>query len=154
MAGILDENIIHFLYRQGYVVVSTIDRRGFPHSSCKGIVDIDRKGRIYLMDVYKGKTYENLKYNAHISITAVNEHRFCGYCLKGKGKIIPRDELGERITRAWEEKIASRLTQRLLKNIREEKGHSGHPEALLPEPRHLIVMTAQETVDLTPQHLK
>ncbi|MFH0935777.1 MAG: pyridoxamine 5'-phosphate oxidase family protein [Candidatus Omnitrophota bacterium] len=150
----INVNTIHFLQNQGCVVVSTIDKGGFPHSSCKGIVEITGDGRIYLLDVYKARTYENLKRNAHISITAVDEHRFRGYCLKGKAKIIPRDKLDQKIIKAWEASITGRLTQRLLRNIREEKGHPGHPEALLPQPQYLIAMDVNEVVDLTPGHLK
>ncbi|MDI6606471.1 MAG: pyridoxamine 5'-phosphate oxidase family protein [Candidatus Omnitrophota bacterium] len=150
----LSQDIIHFLLGQGYVVVSTIDRGGFPHSSCKGIVEITSDGQVYLLDVYSAKTYQNLKTNAHISITAVDEHKFSGYCLKGKAKIIPRNKLRPKIIRAWEARITSRLTQRLLRNIRGEKGHPSHPEALLPEPQYLIAVNVEEVVDLTPGHLK
>ena len=136
------------------MVVSTIDRDGFPHSACKGIVKIERSGLVYLLDVYRGRTYDNLKHDPCISITAVNEHKFFGWCLKGKARIQLKERLGPDIIQAWEERIASRLTQRLLKNIHEEKGHPHHPEALLPNPEYMIVMEVEEVVDLTPHHLK
>jgi uncharacterized pyridoxamine 5'-phosphate oxidase family protein len=150
----LKEEIVQFLRNQGYVIVSTIDNKGFPHNACKGIVKINRNGKIYLLDLYKAKTYENLKQNPHISITAVDEHKFMGYCLKGRAKIIAEEKIKPELFRAWEDRIASRLTQRLLKNIREEKGHSRHPEVLLPKPEYLIVMEVAKIIDLTPQHLK
>lgn len=150
----LSNDIVQFFRNQGCVIVSTIDKNGFPHSACKGIVKINHKGRIYLFDLYRAKTYENLRRNANISITAVDEHRFKGYCLKGKAKIIAGSKFDSQIITAWESRIASRLTQRLLKNIREEKGHPRHPEALLPKPEYLIVMDVGEAVDLTPHHLK
>lgn len=153
MAG-LNKEIIHFLEDQGCVIVSTIDRAGFPHSSCKGIVEVTAAGRIYLFDLYQARTYENLKHNARMSITAVDEHKFRGYCLKGRAKIIPRRKLNRKIIKAWEARITGRLTQRLLRNIREEKGHPRHPEALLPEPQYLILLQAEEAVDLTPGHLR
>ena len=49
----LTEDIIQLFQNQGYVIVSTIDRDGLPHSACKGIVKINRSGRIYLLDLYK-----------------------------------------------------------------------------------------------------
>ncbi len=150
----LNGDIIQFFHKQGFVVVATIDRNGFPHTACKGIVEINRDGRVYLFDVYRGKTHRNLQHNPHISITAIDEHRFVGYCLKGKARIVTQQEIKPHLIRAWEDRITSRLTQRLLKNIHEEKGHPRHPEILLPEPEYMILMNVEEIIDLTPHHLK
>ncbi|MGD9015314.1 MAG: pyridoxamine 5'-phosphate oxidase family protein [Candidatus Omnitrophota bacterium] len=150
----LSENIIQFFQNQGFVVVSTIDREGIPHSSCKGIVNIDSRGLIYLLDLYRAKTYENLKRNPRISITAVDEHKFIGYCLKGRARIIASSKLKPRIIRAWESRLTSRITRRIIKNVQGEKGHARHPEALLPKPAYLVVMEIEEVVDLTPLPLK
>jgi hypothetical protein len=68
--------------------------------------------------------------------------------------MIHENELTPDIVKVWEERITNRLTQRLLKNIREEKGHRGHPEASLPKPKYMIVLEVDEVVDLTPSHLK
>lgn len=150
----LTEEIIGFLQNQNFVIVSTLDSDRSIHSACKGIVKIDPAGKIYLLDLYQGKTFQNLKRNPYISITAVDEHRFSGYCLKGKAKIIERDKLRSQIITTWEDKIISRITQRVVKNIRGEKGHPRHPEALLPKPKYMIVMKVQEVIDLMPHHLK
>jgi hypothetical protein len=89
-----------------------------------------------------------------LSISAVDEHRFRGYCLKGKARIVKEQECSPEIIKAWEDRITARITQRLLKNIHEEKGHPRHPEVLLPKPKYLIVMEIEEIIDLTPHHLK
>jgi len=151
----LSEAIIQFLQKQGCVIVSSIDHNGFPHSSCKGIVKIDKRGRIYLLDAYRGKTLQNLKTNPCASVTFFDEDKFIGYCFKGRARILSKEELDTEIIRAWEDRITGRLTQRLLKNIRgETKAHPAHPEALLPKPEHMIVLDVEEVVDLTPYHLK
>lgn len=150
----LDENIIHFFRDQGCVVVTTIDKNGFPHASCKGIVKIEEDGRVYLLDAYRGRTFKNLSQNPLVNITAFNEHKFNGYCLKGMAHLIHKDELESKIIKSWEDRITGRLTQRLLKNMHEEKGHKGHPEASLPKPQYMIVLEVSEIVDLTPSHLK
>lgn len=149
----LSTDIIQFFQSQGFVIVSTIDKYGSPHNSCKGIVRTNRNGRVYMLDLYKGKTYENIRQNPHISIAAVDEHRFVGYCMKGKAKIIKRDKLRSDIINAWENMITSRITKRILKNIHGEKGHRRHPETLLPKPEYLINMEVEEVIDLTPYHL-
>jgi len=89
----LNEDIIAFFQRQPFVIISSIDKKGYPHNACKGIVDIDKSGRIYLLDLYKARTYENIKSNPQISITAVDEHKFIGYCLKGRADIIKEKQM-------------------------------------------------------------
>ena len=150
----LSDDIIRFFRKQHFVVVSTIDKANrAPHNSCKGIVNISRDGTIYLLDLYKRKTYANLKENPHISITAVDEHRFKGWCLKGKARIAGGRKLKPAVIKAWEERIAGRIAHRLLKNIREEKGHKRHPESQLPRPEYMIVIKVEEIVNLIPGHV-
>ena len=150
----IKSDIAHFFQKQNFTVVSTVDRNGRPHSSCKGLVKINRNGRIYLIDLYKTATFTNLRKNPRISLTEVDEHKFKGYCLKGKAKIAEKDVLKPNIIKAWERRVTGRITQRVLKNMLGEKGHAHHPEALLPEPAYLILMETEEIVDLTPHHIK
>lgn len=150
----LNEGLIRFFHKQNYTIVTTIDKNGSPHNSCKGIVEVDKNGRIYLLDLYMERTYENLKENPNIGITAVDEHRFMGYSLKGKAKIVERKKLDPRVIKVWEDKITKRLSHRLLKNIKGEKGHPRHPEALLPHPEYLIEVDIEEIIDLTPHHIR
>ena len=63
MPQIIPEDVVQFFEGQGSVIVSTIDQEGSPHNSCKGIIEISPRGLIYLLDVYKQKTFENLKRN-------------------------------------------------------------------------------------------
>lgn len=149
----LDDDLVHFLKHQGFVIISTRDKDGGIHNSCKGIVEIDPEGIIHLLDLYKGVTYKNMKRNHNVSITVVDEHKFKGYCLKGKAKIKEDVKLNSSTIKAWEAKLASRITQRLLKNIRGERGHHVHAEALLPKPVHLIIMEVEKIIDLTPHHI-
>lgn len=150
----ISAEIVNFFQNQGCVIVSTIDKNGFVHNSCKGIIKINQNGEIYLLDLYKGKTYQNLKNNPRLSVTAIDEHKFIGYCLKGKTELMPEGKFPSDLLKAWEDRITSRLTRRLLKNIREEKGHPRHPEILMPKPQYLIAMEVEEIIDLTPHHLK
>ena len=147
-------DIVRFFHNQRFTIIATIDKNGYPHGSCKGIVEIDKRGRVYLLDLYMAKTYENLKKNPHISITGVDEHKFIGYCLKGRAKIVPGNRVSKRILKLWEDKITSRISHRLLKNIQGEKGHAAHPEALLPGPAYLIEADIDEVIDLIPEHIK
>lgn len=150
----LTDDIVRFFEKQHFVIVSTVDKNKAPHNSCKGIVKIGKNGRIYLLDLYRWRTYANLRNNPHISVTAVDEHRFKGWCLKGKAKIVSERKPTLDIVKAWEARIASRITHRLLRNIREEKGHHRHPEAQLPKPEYMIEVEVEEIVNLIPQHVR
>ncbi|MFA5090538.1 MAG: pyridoxamine 5'-phosphate oxidase family protein [Candidatus Omnitrophota bacterium] len=152
--SVISGEVAHFFQNQGYVVVSTLGRKGHIHNSCKGIVEIKTSGEVYLLDLYRNHTLSNLKKNPHISLTAVDEHKFKGYCLQGKAKIVRMGDIPSGIMRSWEDRLASRISQRLIKNIRGERGHLRHPEALLPRPKYLIVAGIEKVVDLTPEHLK
>ena len=146
--------VIDFLRTQSFVVVSSIDKTGFPHNSCKDIIKIGPPGKIFLLDAYHGVTAENIKRNPRVSISAVDEYKFMGYCLKGKARILPDDFISQEIIKSWEDNITSRLAKRLLRNLAGEKGHAHHPEAALPRPKSLIYVEVEEIVDLAPRNLK
>jgi len=150
----LKDEIVHFSRRQPYTIITTIDKKGFPHNSCKGIIKITPGGKIYILDLYKRRTYENLKKNHYIAVTAVDGHKFKGYCLKGKARIIKEGQFTPGLIKAWEKKINNRVTSRIIRNIHGEPGADRHPEILLPEPEYLIVMDLEEVIDLTPEHIK
>ena len=144
----VSDNIVDFLERQGFVIVSSIDdSTAFPHTSCKGMIKVEGD-KVYLMDLYRSDTYRNLKKNPLMSITAVNDHQYQGYCLKGRGEIVMKEKIAPDLLKKWQEKKTGRTTSRIIKNIRAEKRHDTHPEASFPEPSHLIIMEVEEIVDL------
>lgn len=145
----IPDGIADFFRGQSFLIVTTVDKSGTPHSSCKGLVDISKDGKVYLLDLYKGRTFDNLSVNPRINVTGVDEHRFKGYCLKGSARISSVGELDQEVIKAWEARITARITQRVLKNVTGEKGHPHHPEALLPKPEYLISMQVEEIVDLS-----
>lgn len=150
----LSSDIIYLLQRQGFVIVSTLDPKGAIHCSAKGIVGIEKEGKVYLIDLYRANTFNNLKRSSTISITAVDEHQFAGYTLKGRAKIIEREKVEGHIIKAWEEKVIERVSKRVIKDIKKGKKSSHHPEALFPHPEYLIEMEIEDIIDLTPTHLK
>lgn len=150
---LLNAEVVRFLLEQSFTIVATISGDGSIHSACKGIIKIS-DNKIYLLDLYRGKTLTNLHKDSNISIIAVDEHEFKGFCVKGKARIMTIAEFGPELIKAWEDRIASRVTQRLLKNIKDKKGHRLHPEALLPKPEYVIVLDVKSVVDLTPHQLK
>ncbi|MBN2097523.1 MAG: pyridoxamine 5'-phosphate oxidase family protein [Candidatus Omnitrophica bacterium] len=150
----LTDEIINFFNKQSFTVVSTVDPDGSLHNSCKGIVKINKNGQVYLLDLYKRQTYANIRRNPQIAVTAVNEHSFKGFSLKGKARVIKKAQLSPLLMRSWEKRLNKRITRRVLKNIAGEKGHSLHPELRFPGPEYVITVKINQIVDLTPDHLK
>lgn len=151
---VLSDDIVNFLERQGFTIVSTLDAEGKIHCAAKGIVGIEKKGKVFLIDLYKAKTFKNLKTNPTISITSVDEHLFVGYTLKGRAKIVDRDKIKSHIIKAWEERVIKRISKRVIKSIKDYRKSGHHPEAKFPHPEYLIEVDVEDIVDLTPSHLK
>ena len=144
----LSPGIVSFFGRQSYVIFSTIDEEGRPHSVAKGIIDIDEEGTVYLLDLYRGRTYANLLGSANASVTAIDEHEFAGFTLKGRASVIELEALDTDVRERWRRLLRSRITGRIIKNIQAEiRGATPH-EAHLPEPEYVIAFEVGEVVDL------
>jgi len=68
--------------------------------------------------------------------------------------MISGEKITEDMMKAWEKKVTSRVSQRILRNIKGKKGHPKHPEILFPIPEYAIEMMVDSVVDLTPHALK
>ncbi|MFH1768473.1 MAG: pyridoxamine 5'-phosphate oxidase family protein, partial [Candidatus Omnitrophota bacterium] len=114
----LSESVIYLFERQGFVIVSTLDDTGTIHCSAKGVVGIEKEGRVYLIDLYRRNTFNNLKRNPTISITAIDEDQFIGFTLKGKAVIVERDKIGGQIIKKWEDRVIRRVSKRVVSDIK------------------------------------
>lgn len=150
----LRSEVISFFKNQQFVVISTLDQEGNIHCAAKGIVGIEPLGQVFLIDVYRGSTFQNLQKDSRASITAVNGHKFMGYSLQGTAKIIEREEIKSHIIEEWEQRIISRISDRLIKNVQDQNPLAHHPEAKLPPLQYLIEFDAEKVVDLAPKNLK
>ena len=142
--------VVNFLNKQNFVIVSSIDKYGFPHTSCKGMVDVLSDSSIYIFDSYKGAAYNNTKRNPFVSITAVDEEEFKGYCIKGSAAIVSIDKASRALLNKWEDKLLNRISKRIVKHIKRDKHSLYHPEADMPGPEYIIYVKAEKTISLTP----
>lgn len=143
----ITESVARFLEAQGFVIVSTLDADSFPHSSCKGMLKVEGN-RVFLIDCYRGETRKNLLADARMSVTAVDEGNYRGYCLKGRGRVVEGADISAPCLERWRDRKTGRTTSRVIRNIRAQQTTGRHPEAAFPEPKHLIVLEVEEVVDL------
>ena len=145
----LPEKVVHFLGSQHFVIVSTIDFKGRIHCSAKGIVGIEKEGKVFIIDVYKNNTLRNLKKDSRVSITSVDEHKFMGFTLQGTAKIVLREDIEDRIVAEWENRILKRMTERITKSVHDGAKSKKHFEAQLPQqPKYLIEIDVENIIDL------
>lgn len=146
--------VIKLLKDHGFVIVSTLDKDGAIHCSAKGVVEVKNKGEVYLIDLYKRITYTNLKRDPTISLTVIDEDRFIGFTLKGEAKIVKKEKISNELVRKWKKKIIERISKRVIRNIKKDRGSAKHPESMFPSPEYLIEVDVKKIIDLTPTHLK
>ncbi|MFH1063361.1 MAG: pyridoxamine 5'-phosphate oxidase family protein [Candidatus Omnitrophota bacterium] len=137
MKNKLSNSIISLMKKQGFVIVSSLDEQGKIHCSAKGLVGIEQE-RVFIIDLYKAGTYNNLSKNPTVTISFVDEHRFEGYALQGKAKIVEKENIKDSIIAEWEDKVLQRISQRVIQNLKQGKPGAHHPEASFPHPKYLI----------------
>ncbi|MCQ9207349.1 MAG: pyridoxamine 5'-phosphate oxidase family protein [Omnitrophica bacterium] len=151
----IPDNTKSLLDAQHVSVVSSINAGGTIHTSAKGIMETHSKGKILLLDLYKGVTYKNIKRHPHVTLTVIDEKRFKGYSIRGKAKIIKENALPKSKVTMWQEKLAKRIARRVISHVKEEiPGNEGIPEARFPFPKYIIEISVERIIDLTPHKLK
>ena len=150
----IPDSIARYIEQQRFAVVSTIDADGAVHCAIKAIVAILPDGRIRVIDLYRGRTFDNLVRDKRISLTVVDEHSFTGYTIKGISTIIEGKDIDLALIERWHQRVAKRVAHRLIKSVQGERRSAHHPEAQLPAPQYMIEISVQEIVDLAPAHLK
>jgi general stress protein 26 len=145
----------HFFDRQHYMIVSSREESGAIHTSAKGIVKVDPKGKIFLLDLYRARTYANIRRDRHVTLTAVDDRRFRGFSVEGIARIVREGALPKSVLKIWHERLAKRIARRIISHVKEER-HAGEriPEAKFPVPKHLIEVRVEKIVDLAPQPAK
>jgi len=147
----LPQKAVDCLEKQGIVIVSTLDEKGNIHCAVKGIVGIEKEGKVFVVDLFLNRTFRNLKRDSRVSITAVDERRFIGYTLQGKAKIVLSKDMKSHIVPEWENRIIQRITQRVVKNVQTGVKSKSPFEAGLPHsPKYLIEIDVEKIIDLSP----
>ena len=145
----------HLLDKQHFVVVSTVNEKNVVHTSAKGIVDVHPSGKIFILDLYKAKTYSNIVKNPSVALTVIDEINFKGYSINGKAEIVEKHNIPKGKMDNWDEKLAKRIARRVINHVKQGKpGKEAIPEASFPLPEYLIEVSVEGITDLAPQKLK
>jgi len=141
----------NILNKHHFVVVSSFNQKRAIHTSLKAVVDIDPKGKIFILDLYKGVTYNNIKQNPKITLTIVDEHKFLGYSIQGRARILKKGSFSKKILDIWHEKLAKRIARRIIRHAKElVPGRDAVPEAGFPLPEYLMQVDVDKVMDLAP----
>ena len=141
------------LRKQNVAVVGTVSPSGTPNLSLKGVVEVDPKGFIYFMDLYRGKTRNNIKHDPRVALTVFSVMDFQGYQFKGVASLIESGPKFDRMARAWAAKRRTILAKRIVHNIRQGHSH-GRSETSLSLPKYLVKVQVDKIYNLAPSSLR
>lgn len=151
----IPEEVLKFFERQNFVIVNTLDPEHGIHAAAKGIAVIDPAGEVFVTDLYMRHTHQNLSQDSRISLTAVDEKAFIGYCLQGHASIISHKEIPDFLNEAWEKKIILRMSQRVMHGVQGQARSGVQHEAHLPvQPQYVIKMKVEHIVDMSPPGMR
>ncbi len=148
----LNEEIITFLKSKDVVLVSTLDEKGRIHCAVKGIVEVLKSGKIFIIDLFSGQTLKNIRKNPNVSIAATDEVRFKGYTLQGKAIIVPKWQIHQDFINKWETHVIQKVSDRISRSVHSGKKGMQHYELSLPDnPKHIIDIQVENIIDLSPR---
>jgi len=153
MAIRLNEEMQHLLIKGNVAVVGTVNARGTPNLSLKGVVHVDPEGYIYFFDLYHGKTRSNLKRNHAVTLAVFNVREFKGYQFQGQATVIESGPLFDDLAKTWAAKRRKLSSQRIIDNIQRGFSH-GRSEIHFPKPRYLVKLEVKRIHNLVPPALR
>jgi len=142
------KEIKEFLINTEFVSIGTSDARGKPCVTPKLLIAF-KDDFIYLADYVIGRTFQNLKVNPKISISAVDVNKLIHYQINGTAVIMNKGLEYDRIIGELKKKEISFTVERIINGVRREKKHH-YFEAAFPELFVVIKMKIKEVIKMTP----
>ncbi len=137
------------LTRQNVVIVGTVNPDDSPNISLKGLLKVDPEGCIYFSDLYRGKTFRNIRRNPRVSVLVFSIEEFRGFQFIGRAELIESGPLFKEAEADWQAKKSRLLGRRISKNVRKGFSH-GRSEFQLPSLKALIRMDVERVYDMSP----
>ena len=148
VSRLITEEVRELLKNKGFVSIGTIDANGYPCVVPKFLITINNDF-IYLADYIIGSTFENIKVNPKISLSAVNENTLVRYQINGTAEIINKGLEYDKLTNELRKKELNFTIERVVKGIQREEKHQNF-EIAFPERFVVIRIKVKEIVKITP----
>ncbi|MFH1037721.1 MAG: pyridoxamine 5'-phosphate oxidase family protein [PVC group bacterium] len=145
----IDKDMERLLTRQNVVIVGTVNPDNSPNLSLKGLLKVDPEGYIHFSDLYRGKTFRNLKRDPRVSVMVFSIEEFTGFQFTGVAELIESGPLFEEAEADWQAKKSWLLGRRISKNVRKGFSH-GRSEFQLPSLKALVRVAVERVYDLSP----
>lgn len=132
-----------------FVTIATCDLYNNPNASPKYLLKVINKD-LYIVDYLMGKTWDNLKVNPKVSLSAIDTFALLGYRLNGIAEIIPEGSKAyEELKAELKKKALSSSVERILEAVRHGKKHQNF-EVNFPERVGIFRVNVKELTEIEP----
>ncbi len=116
--------LIVLLQKADFISVGTSDENGQPSVASKFLLKVEGKN-IYLVDLIKGKTWRNLRYNPIISLSVMDEDNLRGYQINGAVSVLESGKEFDLLMLEFSEKQVTFATNKIIAGVQQMKPHRG-----------------------------
>jgi len=113
-----------FLKTIEFVNVGTADVHGQPNVAPKFILKVEPHA-IYLVDHIFGRSWENLKKNPRVSLSAIDMETLVGYRIDGNVQIVHKGAEYKALVKELRDKEVKLSAQRIIEGVSRERHHQG-----------------------------
>jgi len=144
----IKERLEKFFRHVQFVDVATCNKQCRPNNAPKYILKVEGD-KIYIADYVLGATWNNLKENPLVSLTAVDNDSLIGYQFNGEAVLLEKGREYDELKEEFQVKKVKSSVERIIKSVREEKPHHSF-ELVFPDRTGIIVVQIREIVDIGP----
>lgn len=120
----ISRGLAALLKKSEFISVGTSDASGSPSVASKFLLKVDGN-TVYLVDLIKGKTLRNVRYNPIISLSVMDEDNLRGYQINGTVSVIEFGKEFDLLMLEFTEKQVSFATNRIIAGVQQSKPHAG-----------------------------
>jgi general stress protein 26 len=131
----MKKRAFNFLKKQSFVSLGTADLGGIPHVSPKLFLKTDSKN-IYLIDHLIGVSYDNIKKNPRVAVSAFNIEKARGYNFYGKAEVLKQGNDFKKLLSQWEQRQTSIAATEVIQSVRHQGSLMSYKFTLL-KPVHI-----------------
>jgi predicted pyridoxine 5'-phosphate oxidase superfamily flavin-nucleotide-binding protein len=116
------KKISELLQSKEFISVATSSLSGKPNAAPKFFLKVEGNF-VYLIDYTRGKTWENLRINPHVSLSFMDTDALIGYQINGSVELIEKGPTYEKISSELTTKEIDLSTKRIIEGVSQGKKH-------------------------------